>query len=389
MRRLVLVVLSGALACKPAPAPPPDVAAIAAAAGSFVQSYGLILCQWQNCLTPTSPAGVKALCTPLPQQYVDAAANAAAGVIAGRAQFNSVDAQSCLTALAAYGGSSCWGPNAPRQPIDDAFNASCNAVFTGQVAPGDPCFTSWECSGGFCDDSLDACPGHCQVLRTKGVVCTADSECASGLSCGANGTCLPPAAAGEDCYETRCQPGLACVGSQCVTPMSGMVCAQPSDCGSALTCSIQAGASTGVCQALVPPGGACVAPVDCQGLQLCIPSYPMNICASPVDVGAACGSSGLSGAPAGQCFADVPCNASTSQCSPLPSAGDFCLNEELCDSSSYCTNQNGDYVCAAQKSTGDSCTPFQDVCKQGSCAPTLDGGTCVTTVPPDGDCLAP
>jgi hypothetical protein len=390
MRRLVLLTAIATYACKPAPTPPPGLAATAAAAESFRRQYSQIACQWAQCTAGLSPAAIQKACMMLPESAADEAANIATGVTDKRVNFDSVSAQACLTALAPYAGTACWGPNVPRVAIDEVFQSSCHAAFSGLVAPGEPCFDSVECQNGYCDENLNRCPGVCHVLRTEGVVCIATDECEPGLVCGPAGICLPPVAQGADCSEAACQTGLVCISNQCANPTIGMVCSQATDCGDSLTCVFPAESNMGACQALVPPGGSCGQDADCQGRQLCVANYPLNTCASPGDLDAGCGTGGSAGMPSGACFTDLICDPTSNQCALPPSAGQPCFGNGICDSNSNCQydSQTGDELCVADKVTGDSCG-VHDICTGGSCVQESDGGVCIALSKVDGDCLAP
>ena len=383
MRRLVLAVTLVAFGCQSKP----NLTAEAAEAVTFLNSYAQILCNYTECADALSPAAVQQACSPLPQASLDQASNIYRAVLYGGTTFSPSQAKACLEALAAFNTTSCWGASAPAPTINTVFEQRCGGVFAGAGAPGSTCYDSSECLNGYCDASLDQCPGHCNVARASDSACQDDSQCRLGLVCynspnnPGGSFCVAPSAIDASCLEAPCQDGLVCAAGTCVTPAVGMTCS-PNGCGNNLSCHVDPTTNVGTCAALAAAGAACVQSSDCEGNQLCLQSTDFNspsVCGSPSDVGTPCG--GNTGTTV-ECFQDLVCDPTSNQCASLPPPGMPCI-EGRCNSAAYCDQTS---TCIALKALGDACQSSEQCAVACSGAPT---GVCVGSVAVDSDCVQP
>lgn len=191
------------------------------------------------------------------------------------------DPASCIAAItAAHAGCDWVGPDGVAVP------AACSGVLISNLAAGQKCRSTLECTTGLhcrgagptasgtcapaggvgmaCELSVDvlgsytrarslrtpecegACQRHrCEAVLTDGGACTLDAQCPRGQRCA--GTCVSGenGAAGEPCVPGGCVDGLRCVAGRCAAPL--------------------------------PAGAACTSDVECQGA--CLPG----------DAGRACG----------------------------------------------------------------------------------------------------
>jgi hypothetical protein len=215
--------------------------------------------------------------------------------------------------------------------IDDIYGAceflmfppgSCQRIFAGTVADGQPCLQSSECKSGTCDRGTPpTCPGKCApggalgddcdvmgaatcdprvayckygqcvALLTDGTPCDPGDTCVNGdfcdwaspPSCGPGGSacaCKPLGSLGVACLNSeQCRPDLKCVGGKCTAPGSQGAPCDPlsvASCQGNLYCFYSADASSdgsGLCGDRVPEGGSCDGLYCQEGLE-CVPNGP-------------------------------------------------------------------------------------------------------------------
>ncbi len=127
---------------------------------------------------------------------------------------------------------------------------------------GQPCYSTPDCSGGFCL-STNGCAGTCTTWSEKGAACSSTALCnpTEYLSC-IDGTCAPPREVDERCGPTlpACDLGLACVAGTCKNlpiPLTGTCVFGQGQCAAGSYCFQKAGAPTGKCTAQVAQNGVC------------------------------------------------------------------------------------------------------------------------------------
>lgn len=193
----------------------------------------------------------------------------------------------------------------------DLQPAACDALFTGEQAPGASCVHDIECAGGTFCDTLDTCPGRCAAPHGEGERCEATSNCVRGLICGPDELCQTIGRLGEPCEQARdCSDGLHCQGAHSETEGECVPFATRFALGLDEPCSLQ--------------GTLCVAPLSCVLLGV-DGGQERYGCVEPVEADASC----LLGEP-DPCPDDRYCSAAISAasvegvCVPRPGTGGAC-----------------------------------------------------------------
>jgi hypothetical protein len=257
-------------------------------------------------------------------------AHAQAALQAGRLQFTTGDAKTCLQASqAALSSGDCDSTAASKLPAATA----CQTALQGLVPVGGACKSFhvvqfWEecVSGAYCKPAqFTDCSGTCTVYGKSGDSCSGiDQRCDSTLSCAA-GKCGPRAKQAELCGAPD--------SPFCAT---GLVCDEPNP-GQARTCLPRRTSGT------------------CSSSAVCVQGYLCNTsrqCAPIKHQGDSCS--------AGDCGPFAFCDAG--RCNEtLPTLGQACGtidNENRACVGGYCQRPPGSNtgVCAAFKQRGDTCT---------------------------------
>jgi hypothetical protein len=159
----------------------------------------------------------------------------------------------------------------------------CDGVVTATGARGQPC--AEDCAGGLrCDQKTCACVPAAEPPAGKrglGAACQAGTpdQCGAGLFCKPPGSCQPPSAVGETCFNTAasyaaCQPGLVCQGAE--YPLGtcdpfvgeGGVCLPLEPCGEGLRC-----AARGRCMRPLAENSPCMPGDECRDFTLCTDGF--------------------------------------------------------------------------------------------------------------------
>jgi hypothetical protein len=143
-------------------------------------------------------------------------------VAAGQVRFQASEVQACLDVTSMCDYPPDVDPLTGAIRLEDVL--ACREVFDGNVAAGDGCDLSEQCSGpAVCVvEAGGDCAGVCTALLAEGATCTVDRECAAG------------AGAWPICLSTKCSerpigtPGT--VGQSCVVNSNYPVCADDSWC---------------------------------------------------------------------------------------------------------------------------------------------------------------
>ncbi|TNE49400.1 MAG: hypothetical protein EP343_12035 [Deltaproteobacteria bacterium] len=282
--------------------------------------------------------------------------------------------------------------------------------------------------GLFCDVSSSTA-GVCKALSSEGQPCRAPAHCQEGLAC-LNEVCSKPLDGGKACDNVRqCKAGFACSLSQklCVpTKKPGESCEFALHCGPDHVCLGLA--ATTVCQKGKSEGETCAQHFECAvGLQ-CVQQKCAQLpkegetCASQgCNVGLTCdrtnntcvklptqGQACLSAKP--KCAADLVCIQGSCQppgqngaacgddeecepgrlgcgsggkCEPLPTLGQPCFRDVLCERSVVCDLQSK--RCVERKKEGELC-PFGFECELSlSCVTQADQSKKCVALPKEGE----
>ncbi|WP_216673601.1 RCC1 domain-containing protein [Pyxidicoccus fallax] len=270
----------------------------------------------------------------------------------------------------------------------------CQAILTGLRPQGQSCTQHWDCAAGLlCQaDAATQTVLTCQAPAAANSACGPARVCASGTTC-FQGTCKTLGASNAACGPTlpACNVGLTCDDTtlRCrARRAANGACTADTDCANGLTCN------AGVCATLVKvaDGQACTVDqsVCAHSLSTCRPATPggATACLPRGGLGAGCGS-------AEDCRTGLTCEQG--MCKPLPGVDEACTigcRDGLhCGPADVCvaqrapgaTCQQGDAcidgycaadgTCHAYSNLGEACGTgvIPPVCRQGACV----NGTCV------------
>jgi hypothetical protein len=238
-----------------------------------------------------------------------------ASVSAGRMQYHSDNAQSCLDALSSApcdrlqaeypivahchdvvgpnvaNGSACYGSEECVGGVCVGAASGCAGICTRYAAPGAPCVVSGGTSTQTCDPTVQFCDGMvCERKKHGGEACAADFECAFDLACVSN-VCADPARLGQGVPCTvgmapACADGLYCddTAKTCAARVAhGAACMQADACSDGQTCV------GGVCAAWLDAGGNCsVGGGGCPATQRCSNGACVALSQLPAGVNQSC-----------------------------------------------------------------------------------------------------
>jgi len=217
---------------------------------TFVKAYSTALCDF-NFVCQADADYYLMLCTSYSAPGYN---DLPAAVDAGRIGYSALLGQTCLTS---FTNAPCYGTHPQDQ-------TACQETLRGLVVPGQPCYSTPDCSGGFCM-STNGCAGTCTVYAESKDDCSASVPCnpSEGLAC-LNGKCAAPRPIHAPCGPTLppCDVtvGLACIAGSCLAPPEELT--QPcvfgqGQCDTGSYCFQKSGRPAGVCTAEVGPTGIC------------------------------------------------------------------------------------------------------------------------------------
>jgi hypothetical protein len=168
------------------------------------------------------------------------------------------------------------------QALDNAQPSAC--AVPGTLAAGAPCAVNAQCQSTYCKPTAGTACGTCTARSSAGQPCTADTDCAATLVCGAGtsgmmGACVGPAMEGAQCSAAQpCLRTLSCVGGTCQKPgQVGATCAALGDCdvGHGLYCDTNTkkcaqatyAMATQACGVVNGAAVACLASAQCTNIQ--------------------------------------------------------------------------------------------------------------------------
>ncbi len=127
----------------------------------------------------------------------------------------------------------------------------------GSLAEGKGCYSDAQCASDNCDVPDNALCGKCSTKPGAGDACTFTSDCADGLYCDFNDTCVIAKKLGESCAGgARCEDGTYCSANDTCAAVGGpgADCSADDECESPLVCS-----TAGKCKqaALATAGADC------------------------------------------------------------------------------------------------------------------------------------
>lgn len=179
----------------------------------------------------------------------------------GRLIVDQAAASACVDALAAARDACDLVAFRDAEEDIDRESGSCALVTTGAVENGAPCAGDEECGpGGFCQrDDVTEAEGTCVRPGSAGEEC-ASLACAEGLVCVAQ-VCEPAPQEGEQCPQFQCAEGNVCNNQQIceALPEIGEECSF--GCARGAFCDRDdaggGGGALGTCRAVKAPGEAC------------------------------------------------------------------------------------------------------------------------------------
>jgi hypothetical protein len=274
------------------------------------------------------------------------------------------------------------------------------ACATGDFCNGSTC-TAYGGVGAPCDGAgqrcafLLACGPHdadgaftCEAKKESGAACSTETECDDYLCL--SGTCRP-GHSGEPCAPWgKCDSGLACSRSGCVTPLAANAACTPDydACGTGLVCETtgmdDAGLSTGICQTPQTPtaGQPCFNGV-CASSAWCDTTLAQPMCRAPGTSGQAC-----IGGTLGVCATGLVCDGDAKKCQAPSTAGGPCSPywSNTCATGYGCGPAK---TCEAKVAAGAACDgsgvcPLNYYC-DGTCKPAKLPGTACSGI--DGECI--
>ena len=217
---------------------------------SFVKSYSMALCDWVfGCQADAN-------------YYYDLCMSYSApgynsippAVDAGRMGYCPGNGLNCLNA---FSQAPCFG-------TPPSESTACKETLRGLVVPGSPCYSTADCSGGFCQSDA-GCAGTCVAWAEVGDACSGALPCnpTEGLGC-LNSKCVTPREIHSPCGPNTppCDTtfGLACIAGACAAPPEGLM--KPCEfgqgqCVAGSYCFQKIGTSSGKCTQNVALGGVC------------------------------------------------------------------------------------------------------------------------------------
>jgi hypothetical protein len=304
----------------------------------------------------------------LSDQLKDAAlSQIEAAITANTLKYDGGKARNCVSAVSS---GSCG-------VLDNNLPAACREAFVGSVAPGGDCDIDAQCSGlSRCQVTAGMCPGKCAPRASAGVACSADGDCALGLTCSvATAHCAAPAESGEPCKggsDAECAAGLLCIGNDDAQRRAG-------------TCQTAEAALTkrvgDACD--LQQGPWCEAGLSCVVEAVLAPSYKCHVIADP---GGECGAGLPTECPSGQycplALSDLATGKLTATCQALPAEGEPCapaLSLSRCAANLVCDDTTTPLkpVCVTRHTLGQSCSS-DALCRSQHCV----NRTCV----PESQC---
>ena len=287
----------------------------------------------------------------------------------GRLGFDATKESDCFAALDEA--DCAAGTNAQNFP-------SCDRVYAGRLADGQPCVYAAECQGGFCEVPFHGCAGKCASLGKVGASCSPTGCDLAVASCeAATFTCQPRKSIGAPCVPEQddpCGPGGYCLspsGWACGErddDHDGCHCALPGGAGAACkdsaNCGDEVGCVGGACRGPGKKGEACNFDRGggCAGELVCQPdadtiedSNPMGFCIDRLPDGAPCN--------ADTCQRGSECSGENPACRriPAPAIGEACEPlEDRCPLGSYCNDDT--MLCTRTPRLGERCEASGDRC---------------------------
>jgi len=190
-----------------------------------------------------------------------------AAIDAGRIDYDKWAARRCIRALKRL---KCL-----RDEDESEVEAECGAVFTGTVAPEEPCYRGAECVGessvcarvpNSCSAEDSCCPGVCRYIvdeLAEGDVCGGLARCAEGLLCGPataedpQRRCAALPKVGQECPAGPCAEGAFCEEGTCVSKRAvGGACEHDQACLGDF-CAYDWVNGSGTCEERAKTGQAC------------------------------------------------------------------------------------------------------------------------------------
>jgi Dickkopf N-terminal cysteine-rich region len=132
---------------------------------------------------------------------------------------------------------------------------SCNRVTMGTGQTGAPC----EDLDFYCESN--DCEGVCAAPSCRTVVCPTGQYCDSTSL-----ACVPGQMAGATCtYNAECDPSIVCRAGTCGAPLpEGLMCTADSDCATGACLPVGGQTSGSACSAAQPDGSPCTSASECQ-----------------------------------------------------------------------------------------------------------------------------
>jgi hypothetical protein len=217
---------------------------------TFVKSYSTALCDY-NFVCQADADYYLALCNSYSAPGYN---DLPLAVDAGRVGYSAALGQMCIDS---FTNATCYGTPPPSQ-------TACHETLRGLVVPGQPCYSTTDCSGSFCMSS-NGCAGTCTLYAETGDACSAALPCnpSEGLGC-LNSKCVAPRDYGAQCgvSDPPCDvtAGLACIAGACLHPPQELMkpCVYGhGQCDTGSYCFQKNGVSSGKCLAALGPNGIC------------------------------------------------------------------------------------------------------------------------------------
>ncbi len=196
-----------------------------------------------------------------------------AAIEAGRIEYDSWAARKCVRAIKRL--------KCHRDEDEGEVEEECGAVFTGRVAPEEPCYRGAECVGeasvcatvpNSCSAEDSCCPGLCRYIPDgleEGESCAGRARCAEGLYCTSSTpeeplrVCAIEPKVGEACPSNVCEEGAFCQEGTCAAKRGeGGSCDRDSACLSDY-CDYDWMTESGACSERSKTGGSCESEDDC------------------------------------------------------------------------------------------------------------------------------